>query len=154
MAAIDQFKGGSVKNYLFAIAALALSGCATPVTHNTASGRPEATFQKSLVDTHNVILNASINRGYQITRDSPNLIVADRPSKNAIANMMLGSQANPIVNARLTFTMISTMPNQTRVVVDMAAITNPGTGFESSLAGNDGADSNVIQSWLTGLTAQ
>lgn len=130
-----------------------LLGCATPVQHDTASGRVETVFAKSLEATHAAVLNGLVNRHYAITRDSANLIVADRPSTNGTANVLFGTGFNPIVNARLTFTMISPQPDQTRVVVDMAMVQNPGSGFERLTPGNNSQDSTDIQTWLNSLAA-
>lgn len=138
----------------FAILAvvLALYGCATPVIHDTASGRTETIFRKDLTATHAALLNGLVNRGYQITKDSPNLIVAERPLKGGAA-FLLGSQMNPIPVGRMSFTIIPSSAADTRVVVDMAAVTNPGTGFEQLTPANGSADSTAIQAWLSGLAA-
>lgn len=130
-----------------------LLGCATPVQHDTASGRVETVFRKSLEQTHAAVLNGLVNRHYSITRDSGNLIVADRPSTSVGTNMLFGTGFNPVVNARLTFTMISPQPDETRVVVDMAMVQNPGSGFERLTPGNNSQDSTDIQNWLNSLAA-
>lgn len=67
--------------------------------------------------------------------------------------MLFGTGFNPVVNARLTFTMISPQPDETRVVVDMAMVQNPGSGFERLTPGNNSQDSTDIQNWLNSLAA-
>ncbi|MHB0706013.1 hypothetical protein ACX4MT_09235 [Roseomonas mucosa] len=139
--------------WLWAASIFIVSGCAAPVTHNTASGKPEVTVTTSdLPALKSYITNDMINRGYTIVRESESQLVFDRPVQNVLVGALVGSSFNSTPNTRLTYVFIK---NQTsyRVVGDVALITNPGSGFEKRNDMNAAQDTVVIQQMLERMRA-
>lgn len=137
---------------LMAVFILALAGCQTAQPLATASGRPEVSISAPASQVHAALVGAAMNRGYTIRQDSQYLLVVEKPSQNFMANVLLGSQFNPVVNARMSIA-IAEIGGATRVVVDMAIIQNPGSGFERALPANNSKDAPVIQAWLDEIAA-
>ena len=133
---------------LFGLPALALAACVTPVDHGTPSGRPEVMM--ATTDTTGIksdLVNRMLNKGYGITRDSGFVIAFDRPVDNVLAAAMLGSQYDSVPNARIVYTIART-GNTTRVIADIAIITNPGSAFERPTPFNNSQDSLKVQAML------
>ncbi|MBA5777189.1 hypothetical protein H2509_08625 [Stappia sp. F7233] len=129
--------------------AFALVAC-QGVQHNTASGRPEVTTRKSVEVVKNSAINELINHGYAVTADTPYSMTFEKPVENPVAAALLGSQWNSVPNARIRLTFAK-VPAGTRVVADLAFVTNPGTGFERLTPANNNPDSVKIQEWLAAL---
>lgn len=129
----------------FALVTVAvLAACATPVHHNTPSGKIEvmfAGFAPAVVKP--AIAAQMINRGYNITRDTEYLMVFDKPITNGMAAALLGSRYDGTPNARVSVTMLYA-DGDTRVIGDLAVITNPGSAFERRMDVNNSKDSLVI----------
>lgn len=137
---------------LVCVAAFALlAGCATPVVHQTASGKPEVT-----IDTENVIgvkealVSRMINRRYNLISDSDYQLVFDRPIENFLAGALLGSRYDSTPNARITYTL-AVGTDSVRIVADLAIITNPGSAFERRMEMNSVKDSMEFQEMLNQL---
>lgn len=142
------------KQFILLVVVALLSGCATPVTHNTPSGRPEVTING--VPPNKVsarLTNEMLNWGYNIRKQSDNLIAFDRPTDNLMASALLGSRYDSTPNARITF-MLAELGNSTRVVADLQIVTNPGSAFERLTNMNQSQDSRKIQEMLQRIKYQ
>jgi hypothetical protein len=125
----------------------------TTVQHATASGRPEVTVNAPADAVRVAFINGFIDRGYTIIEDTPYRLVMDRRSDNVMANVLLGSQWNPQIHARISLT-VATLNSKTRVVADLNAVTNPGTAFERLTPMSNSKDSEEIQQFMRGIAAQ
>ena len=129
----------------------ALAGCATPVTHATPSGRVETTIEGvGPEQVKSALVNAMLNRGFSLSRDSAFQVAFDKPVDNVFAQVLLGSQYNVIPSARVSYTLAQ-IDKATRVIADLAIITNPNSPFEQRTDMNASADSNNIQDLLDTL---
>ncbi|MFS6706520.1 hypothetical protein WHK35_14555, partial [Staphylococcus aureus] len=68
-------------------------------------------------------------------------------------NLLLGSQWNPTVNIRVSLTFVPT-GQETRIVADTAAVTNPGTAFEQITPITNPKANDGIQNWLYNVQAE
>ena len=109
---------------------LSLIGCAgTQVQHNTASGRPERQFAAAPEAVRAALITELVNRGYSITKESQSLVQGEKFTDNFGAVMAYSTGYDSRVMVRVTYTMIP-MGAETRVVGDIATVSNPGSGFE------------------------
>jgi len=131
---------------------LTIAGCQT-AKHATPSGRAEITMATTADRIKPVMLNDLINMGYQIRQDTPYLLVVDKQTDSFTANLLFGSNWNPVTNTRASFTLAE-MSGQTRVVGDLSLVTNPGTGMERIVPLSNTGDSLAIQDWLNTLPAK
>lgn len=139
--------------FIIGSCALALAGCAEPVTHATPSGRPEVTISgRSSAWAKDRLTNEMLNRGYTVTMDSGSTVAFDRASNNALANAFFGSGYDGVPNARITYSIVQ-IGGDTRIVADMAVITNPGSAFERRTPMNNNQDSTEIQELLNRIKA-
>ena len=130
------------------IICLGLAACAATVTHQTASGKPEVTIMTTEISAvKGLLVSEMLNRGYSITSESGNLVAFDRPVDNAFAAALLGSQYDRTPNARVTYS-IAPLGSSTRVIADLAIITNPGSAFERRTDMNSNQDSLMFQDLL------
>src|SRR5690606_37312044 len=122
---------GGMKPKIFAIALalLALSGCQT-VQHATPSGRPEVTIRAPANNVKLAYIGTLTNLGYSMIRDTNYQIVMEKPVDNFMANLLMGSEYDPTVEARITATFLE-LGNQTRVTTDMGIVRNGGSAFEA-----------------------
>jgi len=114
---------------IFLALTLSLAACAQPVNYQTASGRPERLFNAPPERVRAALATELVNRGYQIIRESESVIEGQKTSDNVWANMLMGSQWDPTVKVRATYTIIPS-GSGTRVVGDLAIVGNAGTAFE------------------------
>ena len=129
----------------------ALGGCATLVTHATPSGRVETTIEGvGPEQIKSALVNVMLNRGYSLSHDAAFQIAFDKPVNNVFAQVLLGSQYNVIPNTRVSYTLAQ-VGNATRVIADLAIITNPNSPFEQRTDMNASAASNLIQDLLDSL---
>lgn len=136
------------------ISAVALVGCATPVRHDTPSGRPEVTIRGNLAKpVQGEITNAMLNRGYNVKSSAETLLVFERPIDNAMACVLLGSQYDSTPAARVTYSIVESM-DTTRVVASFAAVTNPGSAFERVTPLNNNPDTAEYQALLNDIKAR
>ncbi|MBC6436935.1 MAG: hypothetical protein GDA52_02075 [Rhodobacteraceae bacterium] len=96
------------------------------------------------------LVDRMINRGYNLTRDNQFTVAFDRPVENIFAAALLGSRYDSTPNARISYTIVENA-GATRVVADMAIITNPGSAFERRTPMNTSQDSLGIQRILNDL---
>jgi len=125
------------------------AGCQTAQV-NAPSGKPETTVTAPSDKVRPLVLNDLLNNGFTIKSDTPYQMVVEQPSKNFWANALLGSNWNPQVNVRVSLTFVP-VGNSTRIVADMVAVTNPGSGFEQLTPLSGTADMKAMQDWLDGL---
>jgi hypothetical protein len=134
-----------------AFSLLVLTGCATPVHHETPSGRPEVTIQGNLAKAvQGEITNEMLNRGYNVKSSGETLLVFERPIDNAMASVLLGSQYDSTPSARITYSIVESM-NTTRVVASFVAVTNPGSAFERLTPLNNNPDTVEYQALLNDI---
>ena len=62
-------------------------------------------------------------------RQTPAMIMLERPANNMRASMLFGSQFNANPHLRVIWNMIST-ETTTRIIGDLSIVTNPGSGYE------------------------
>lgn len=116
--------------YLGLLAAMVLSGCASLPPPQTPSGKPE--LMLSGVDAACVrsrMANALVNQGYGIKTMNDYSIIAERKVTSGAAAFLYSTPMSGSPNERLTITMIP-QGNSMRMVMDMAYVSNAGTGFE------------------------
>ena len=131
--------------------AVCLSGCAgTQIQHNTASGRPERVFQAPPEAVRSALATELVNRGYRITKESQSLIEGEKYTDKLGAVIAYSTQYDSRVMVRVTYTMIPTAEG-TRVVGDIAAVSNPGSGFERSHPLQNTQSAADMQNALNGL---
>ena len=129
------------------------AGCTAPVQHATSSGKPETTIAGTTPEkVKPLIVNRMLSAGYRITRDTQFEIAFDAPVKNVAAQVLLGSRYDSQPNARVSYSFAST-GTETRVVADIAIITNPNSGFERRTEMNQAADSVQVQNILDAVRA-
>lgn len=144
-------------NHLMRAAALTvalavIAGCQTSQV-TTASGRPEVTVTAPPEKVRATILNEAVNRRFTIKTDTVYSLVVEQPSKDFMMGLLLGSNWDPTVNVRVTFTFVP-LEAQTRVIAEQVAVTNPGTAMEriTPLTGQKAVDG--LQAWLDGLQSK
>ncbi len=136
---------------MIAIFCSGLAGCVEPTVHDTPSGRPEVTLSTKNHDAvRSALINRMLNKGYSITRDTGHSIAFDRPVDNALGAVLFGSQYDATPNARIVYTLAA-LGNATRVVADIAIVTNPGSAFERQTNMNGNQDSLQVQAMLESL---
>ena len=139
---------------LLIVATLSLTACQT-VQHQTLSGKPEVTIfaaDASLVKAE--IINAMVNSGYNLSRDSAYQLVFDKQlTTNFTAQLLLGSNYDQVPAARVAY-LISPTNEKVRVVADMSIVTNPGSAFERRTDMNHSKDAADLQTALGKLKAK
>jgi len=133
---------------------LFVTACASPVQHNTPSGRPEVTIQNG--DPNQIrgfLTNHMLNIGYRMTEDGANRLVFERDVENTWGAMLLGSRYDPTPAARVTYTLAST-GSAIRVIADFAVVTNDGSAFERTTSLNNNVDTVQFQDMLNQMRNQ
>lgn len=121
------------------------AGCVTVEPPHTASGRPEVTIAGASPDkVKPQLVNVMINDGYRITRDTPYEITFDKPVQNIAVAVLMGSKYDAQPNIRVSYSFAQ-LGSDTRVIGDIAIVTNPGSAFERRTPINAGVDSSDIQ---------
>ena len=130
-----------------------LVACTTPITHSTASGKPETTISgvtKGAVRER--ITDEMLNKGYTIAQSSDSLIVFEQTINNAIAAYMFSTKFSSTPMARISYSLAETKKG-IRIIADCSAVSNPGSGFERKTSLNNTRDGMVVQNFLTALEA-
>ena len=141
----------SLKRLLCFAALVLVAGCATPIQHQTASGKPEVT-----IDTGNVtavkeaLVARMVNNGWNLVRDSDYLMVFERPVDSVWMAALLGSRYDGTPNARTSYTF-AVGGRTVRIVADLAVITNPGSAYERRTDFNQSQPSLDLQRMLNQL---
>lgn len=117
------------------------------VQHNTSSGRPEVTISAPSKDVKVAVVGTLSNFGYQLKRDTDFQVVMERQIDNLMANVLLSSNYDPTVEARITSTFID-IGGQTRVITDLGVVRNGGSAFEAVTGVNNSGDSLGVQSLM------
>ncbi|NJL06973.1 MAG: hypothetical protein HC900_00945 [Methylacidiphilales bacterium] len=132
--------------------AFGVSACVTTVNHNTASGRPEVTIKAPADAVKSVIVGVSMNLGYTMKSDSQFQVILERDPNNILANVLLGSQYDSRVVARMSVAFMQS--NQTtRAVLDLNMVTNPGSAFERLTPMTNSQDAGKFQVVLNDIRA-
>jgi hypothetical protein len=106
-----------------------LTGCASPIVHDTPSKRPERQFANKPEDVKAALLSMLVSRNYQIHQESEGLVVALSWPDKSYANMFAPAPANPTVMIQSSFTLVPTNAG-TRVIGDVAFVSKPGSGSD------------------------
>ncbi len=117
---------------------------------STANGQRSARSYNRKYDAGKV--SEMANAGYRITKDTPYELAFDKPVQNLAMAVLLGSRYDAQPNARVTYTFAQ-IGNDTRVIGDVAVITNPGSAFERRTELNNGVDAYDLQTGLQRLRA-
>ncbi len=129
--------------------ALVLGGCATTATApQTASGKPELTIQAPAPAIKSALVNEMVNRGYRIVRDSEYELTFENVITNVAFVVLLGTPGGGAPTERITY-QIATLGPSTRVIADIAIISNSGTAFEKRIDTSKGADAPNVQALLS-----
>ena len=113
---------------------MCISACATVQTEplNTPSGKSEVTLTAEHERaTVAYIMNDALNRGYTIRKQTDSMIMMERPITEVMYRVLFGSRYNSTPNPRVIFNIINN-GDRTRIVGDIAIVTNPGSGYEYS----------------------
>ncbi|MCJ2043000.1 hypothetical protein MKK58_00300 [Methylobacterium sp. J-078] len=137
-----------------AAAMTVLGACQTVQPPATASGRPEVTIPGAdPARVKSAILSGMIDKGYRIVKDDPFSLTVEKPVENFAAVLLLSTNAGGPPVARVTYT-VAQIDNGTRVVADMALISNAGMAFERRTDVSRGADSPMAQAFLDKIAAE
>lgn len=134
---------------LLALASL-LIACesTTPTTSGT---RPQVTLAGQLGEQVATQLTGHmLDRGYNITQESPRAIIFEKPATGLTSKVVYGSNYNLTPNYRITAHILEAA-DTTRVVLDFAMITNPGSAHERSTPANQSPDTRHYQAFLDQL---
>lgn len=104
-------------------------------------------------DVKTAYVGTLTNFGYSMIRDTNFQIVMERPVDNMMANVLMGSNYDPTVEARLTATFLE-MGEQTRVMTDMGIVRNGGSAFEAVTPVHGAQDSIGVQSLLNEIKTE
>lgn len=138
---------------ILVLAAL-LSSCATPVQHNTASGKPEVNIRGQVAkQAKGKLINQMINKGYNIKSESNSLVVFEKAMENFMAGVLLGSRYDTTPNARISATIVENS-TCTRIILNFAAVTNPGSAFEKVTQMNQVKDTMLYQDILNQIKVE
>ena len=142
--------------WVAALSLLAIVGCADPVKHGTASGRPEVTIPgKSAKDVLAFTTNELINKGYQIrSRNEMNAVFETKFTETGAFLLSGPGLAGPVLRLTLDFVDVS---GQTRILASQALVSNPGgqKGVPEKVNSTDGmAISRDVQSLLNSIRDQ
>tara|TARA_R110002074_G_scaffold130555_3_gene272237 strand:- start:419 stop:847 length:429 start_codon:yes stop_codon:yes gene_type:complete len=129
-----------------------LSGCVTPVQHNTPSGKAESCVHLPKDQVRSRIANWLIDSHFNLTQQSDYLVQGEKPMQG-MASFLLASEYDVTPMARVTFNLLEGQ-KCIRVVADLAGITNAHSAFEKSTPFNNGPDSVNLQNFLNKLETQ
>lgn len=143
-------EGMAIRNIACA-GALLLAACTT--TNNGPTYPNQVSVGAPADKTKAIIVADLTGMGYQLSKDSDFLLAFDRHS-TAPVSILLASELYPIVNERVSLTIVP-MDRATSVQVNLAFVTNPGSGLEMvtpySINTKWGA---TIGPWLVGLPGE
>lgn len=133
---------------------IGLTACQTVKPPATASGRPEVTIPgASAAQVKPLLLSKTIDKGYRIIKDDAYSLTFEKPTDNMAAAILLSTNAGGPPTQRVTFT-IAELGGATRVVADMAFVSNAGMAFERRTDVSSGAAAPQVQAFLDEVAAQ
>ena len=142
-----------MRYFLALLSALLCSSCAGVPPPTTASGKPEATISNASPEkVKPALVDQMINAGFRITKDTPYELSFDKPVQNLAVAVLMGSKYDAQPNERVSYTFAN-LGGSTRVIGDVAIITNPGSAFERRMEVNGGVDSHDLQVLLDKVSA-
>lgn len=101
-----------------------------------------------------VVVADMVAAQFQITKDSEFLLAFDRPTKNVGAAILLSSRLYGTVNERVTLTFVPS-GQATRVQMNQAFVTNPGSAFEMITPYSVNSDpGRAMGQWLAALPSK
>ena len=111
---------------------LLLMGCQS-YQPNTPSGKAEVTIHRATVEVvKSAIVNKALSDGWMVTTDSTFMLQLERREESFAAQLLLGSGFNRVPNRRKIYSFAQ-LGDDSRVVVEMAMVTNPGSAFEQRM---------------------
>lgn len=127
----------------------ALAACqSTAARTSTASGRPEVTISgKPLPAIKGALLSRMLDNGYRVTRDDASTLTVEKEASGVLAPLLLSTPAGGSPNVRIVYTFAE-IGWATRVVADMAIISNPGTTFEKRIDMSQSSEAPKVQGYL------
>ena len=126
---------------------LPVAACATPVTHNTPSGKAEVTIVGTSQDAVSSLLSERIADDCVNLEQEDNKVVCEMPFQNEFAKMMFSSSYSQEPVGRITYNLIK-VHHGIRVVADCAIVSNPNSRFENKHDCNQNQETNTIQARL------
>ena len=136
---------------LFALAASLLAAACQTTAMNVQSRRPEVIIHNSNVYTlKNALAYAFTDAGFSIGGSNDFQLQLEKHVDSPLASVVYGSQYNTTPDMRLTFSFIQ-LGADTRVIGDMAIITNPHSAFEDRTELQDSGTLKSIQDTLNKL---
>lgn len=145
------------RNFVFGAAALLaaapLAACST-TSSKTPRVAPERqlTINASKKQVKEAIAALMVSRGYQIQRDTDFVMDFGATSNNVLATILLSSNYDSRVEARLTVTFIGDKPTQVSWRANL--ITNPGSAFERPTDITNNPDNDAIQTQFLAIKSQ
>lgn len=125
-----------------------LAACQTVQPPATASGRPEVTIPgASPAKVKAAILSGMLDKGYRLTKDDTYSLTVEKQVEDTAAVILLSSGAGGPPIARVTYT-VAEIGDGTRVVSDMALISNAGMAFERRMDVSQGNQAPMAQAFL------
>lgn len=132
--------------HIFLAVALLLSGCATPAQHQTASGKPEATMAAAPDRIKPLLIRDMTNQGWRMAKETQYDMTFEKPLEGP-ASILLASRYDPTPIGRISFSIFP-QGNTTRVVADLAGVSNPGSAYERRTEMNNNRDATKVQDLL------
>lgn len=131
---------------------LMLTACATPVKHNTPSGKPEITINNvTKQEVSDTLANKLTNICPNMVKADTNQIVCEAPVTDALSHAMLYTRYDSEPIARMTFNFLKVNKRGVRVVFNYAGISNPNSAFERRNDWNGSRDTLQVQKMLNDM---
>lgn len=120
----------NLRSVLFLLSVAALSGCATTRPLDTPSGKPQIFIPNTTMsNVQNVILDVLMQEGMTIDKQTPNMLVMDKPDHSLSDSILIGTQYNPTPDYRLVF-QFAQMGTGCEVFATVEYVANPASQFE------------------------
>ncbi len=120
-----------MKTKLLLLCLLPLAACATPVQHNTASGKPEVIIKNvTKQEASDTLSNKLFDVCPNIVTADANKIVCEAPITDTMQQFLLHTDYDHQPIHRITFNFIKVNKKDVRVVADIAGVSNPNSAFE------------------------
>jgi len=141
------------KKILIAIVmVISLAGCATVRPLNTTTGKPEVIItDASKKDISDAIINTMLSWDLQLQKRDEYILIFGKKNTNIASSVLLGSRYDAVPEWRFTYNMVD-YADGVRIIVNIAAVTNPGSAFERLTDLSKGSqDAQNIQKFLENL---
>lgn len=144
----------TMKSLLLPLVAMFLAACqtVTTVSHDTASGRPEVTFDTITPEqTKQLLINTNVDKGFILVESSDNVLEFKKPPERQRLHFYFSDfpQAR-YPNLRVIYNVFGSGTG-TRVVASVWSVGSPGTISEYKVSINDQPISLEVQQFLNDL---